>query len=69
MKFSDLEKMDPDTSPEPDLSLRSKQTVQMLLRDLATVRKLADLFWKCILPIMFLLFKNFFSSLYMYQSM
>ncbi|XP_043480685.1 PHD finger protein 20 [Leptopilina heterotoma] len=38
-----LEEMDPDTIPEIEVQPRTKQTVQMLLRDLGTIRKLASL--------------------------
>ncbi|XP_076246985.1 PHD finger protein MBD-R2 isoform X3 [Calliopsis andreniformis] len=38
-----LEAMDPEDVPSPDVQPRTKQTVQMLLRDLNTVRKLAAL--------------------------
>ena len=38
-----LEKMDPDSMPELESTPRTKQTVQMLLRDLSTIRKLAKL--------------------------
>lgn len=38
-----LEEMDPDTIPEMEVQPRTKQTVQMLLRDLGTIRKLASL--------------------------
>lgn len=41
--FAALEAMDPEDVPTPDVQPRTKQTVQMLLRDLNTVRKLAAL--------------------------
>lgn len=41
--FAALETMDPENTSSQDVQPRTKQTIQMLLRDLNTVRKLAAL--------------------------